>query len=205
MRAMSETIASRYEEHKPARGRGLHLGLGLLLAMLAAAAPAAGDQNDPRLDRLFTALRQVEDTTKARRVEAGIWRIWSQYGDDPMIDRMMRHGARLMAAEQMKRAAEIYDQVVTRAPGFAEGWNRRATLRFLTGDFDGSVADIQQVLYLEPRHFGALSGLGLIYMTLERPKGALKAFERALQINPHMASARRHAAYLRAQLKGQRL
>ena len=202
---MSETIASRYEEHKPARLRGLHLGLGLLLAMLAAAAPAAGDQNDPRLDPLFSALRQAEDTTKARRVEAGIWRIWSQYGDDPMIDRMMRHGARLMAAEQMKRAAEIYDQVVTRAPAFAEGWNRRATLRFLTGDFDGSVADIRQVLNLEPRHFGALSGLGLIYMTLERPQGALKAFERALQINPHMASARRHAAYLRAQLKGQRL
>ena len=117
----------------------------------------------------------------------------------------MRHGARLMAAEQMKRAAEVFDQVVTRAPAFAEGWNRRATLRFLTGDFDGSVADIRQVLSLEPRHFGALSGLGLIYMALERPQGALKAFERALQINPHMVSARRHAAHLRAQLKGLRL
>lgn len=200
---MVSTRTQRQENRRAPDRRGLILGL--FLTLLAAASPAFGDQNDPRLDPLFSALRQAEDVTKARRVEAGIWRIWSQYGDDPIIDRMMRHGARLMAAEQMKRAAEVFDQVVTRAPAFAEGWNRRATLRFLTGDFDGSVADIRQVLNLEPRHFGALSGLGLIYMALERPQGALKAFERALQINPHMTSARRHAAYLRAQLKGQRL
>lgn len=200
---MVRTRTQRQENRRAPDRRGLILGL--FLTLLAAASPAFGDQNDPRLDPLFSALRQAEDVTKARRVEAGIWRIWSQYGDDPIIDRMMRHGARLMAAEQMKRAAEVFDQVVTRAPAFAEGWNRRATLRFLTGDFDGSVADIRQVLNLEPRHFGALSGLGLIYMALERPQGALKAFERALQINPHMTSARRHAANLRAQLKGQRL
>ncbi len=200
---MVSTRTQRQENRRAPDRRGLTLGL--FLTLLAAASPAFGDQNDPRLDPLFSALRQAEDVTKARRVEAGIWRIWSQYGDDPIIDRMMRHGARLMAAEQMKRAAEVFDQVVTRAPAFAEGWNRRATLRFLTGDFDGSVADIRQVLNLEPRHFGALSGLGLIYMALERPQGALKAFERALQINPHMTSARRHAAHLRAQLKGQRL
>ncbi|MEC7514931.1 MAG: tetratricopeptide repeat protein [Pseudomonadota bacterium] len=200
---MVRTRTQRQENRRAPDRRGLIPGL--FLTLLAAASPAFGDQNDPRLDPLFSALRQAEDVTKARRVEAGIWRIWSQYGDDPIIDRMMRHGARLMAAEQMKRAAEVFDQVVTRAPAFAEGWNRRATLRFLTGDFDGSVADIRQVLNLEPRHFGALSGLGLIYMALERPQGALKAFERALQINPHMTSARRHAANLRAQLKGQRL
>ena len=200
---MVSTRTQRQENRRAPDRRGLLLGL--FLTLLAAASPAFGDQNDPRLDPLFSALRQAEDVTKARRVEAGIWRIWSQYGDDPIIDRMMRHGARLMAAEQMKRAAEVFDQVVTRAPAFAEGWNRRATLRFLTGDFDGSVADIRQVLNLEPRHFGALSGLGLIYMALERPQGALKAFERALQINPHMTSARRHAAHLRAQLIGQRL
>ena len=105
----------------------------------------------------------------------------------------------------MKVAAEVFDQVVTRAPALAEGWNRRATLRFLTGYFDGSVADLHLDLILERRHFGPLSGLGLIYMALERPQGALKAFERVLQINPHMTSARRHAAPLRAQLKGQRL
>ena len=189
---MVSTRTQRQENRRAPDRRGLILGL--FLTLLAAAPPAFGDQNDPRLDPLFSALRQAEDVTKARRVEAGIWRIWSQYGDDPIIDRMMRHGARLMAAEQMKRAAEVFDQVVTRAPAFAEGWNRRATLRFLTGDFDGSVSDIRQVLNLEPRHFGALSGLGLIYMALERPQGALKAFERALQINPHMTSARRHAA-----------
>lgn len=200
---MVSTRTQRQENRRALDRR--RLILGLFLTLLAAASPAFGDQNDPRLDPLFSALRQAEDVTKARRVEAGIWRIWSQYGDDPIIDRMMRHGARLMAAEQMKRAAEVFDQVVTRAPAFAEGWNRRATLRFLTGDFDGSVADIRQVLNLEPRHFGALSGLGLIYMALERPQGALKAFERALQINPHMTSARRHAAHLRAQLEGQRL
>ncbi|MGB1007257.1 MAG: tetratricopeptide repeat protein [Thalassobaculaceae bacterium] len=200
---MRKTTTHWHEKRTWPAWRGA--SFGFLLVLLAAASPAAGDQNDPRLEPLFTALLQVEDITKARRVEAGIWRIWSQYGDDPTIDRMMRHGARLMAAEQMKRAAEIYDQVVSRAPTFAEGWNRRATLRFLTGDFDGSVADIRQVLYLEPRHFGALSGLGLIYIALEQPQGALKAFERALQINPHMTSARRHADHLRAQLKGQRL
>jgi tetratricopeptide (TPR) repeat protein len=102
-------------------------------------------------------------------------------------------------------AADIYDAIIKRDPEFAEGWNRRATLRFMTGDYDGSVADIQKVLALEPRHFGALAGLGMIYMAVDEPEGALRAFEAALAIHPHLPAARAHVGFLREQMQGKKL
>ncbi len=88
------------------------------------------------------------------------------------------------------------------APSSPEGWNRRATSRYLAGDFAGSVADIQRTLELEPRHFGALSGLGLIYSQLEDPERAVAAFEAALEINPHLPGARANIQHLRELLVG---
>jgi tetratricopeptide (TPR) repeat protein len=87
-------------------------------------------------------------------------------------------------------------------PNFAEGWNKRATVYYMMGDFDASVADIQKTLTLEPRHFGALSGLGLIYDALDKPAAAVKVWQKALEINPHMQSIRHRIEEIQAEEKG---
>ena len=91
-----------------------------------------------------------------------------------------------MNAGRLEEATRIFSKIVEIDPDFAEAWNKRATLLYLTGDLAGSVRDIERTLSLEPRHFGALSGLGLIYEQIESADGAIKAFTAALEINPHM-------------------
>ena len=177
----------------------------LCLLAVAAARPALADQNDPRLPQLFDVLRKSDNSRKIEQTEAQIWRIWSRHGESASVDRLMQRAQMLMAADQVALAADIYDAIIKRDPEFAEGWNRRATLRFMTGDYDGSVADIQKVLALEPRHFGALAGLGMIYMAVDEPEGALRAFEAALAIHPHLPAARAHAGFLREQMQGKKL
>ncbi len=90
-----------------------------------------------------------------------------------------------------------FNEVIEKDPEFAEGWNRRATLYFLMGDYEASIADIQSTLALEPRHFGALSGLGLVNIQLERFGAAIEAFEEALKVNPHMPGAKQNIKLLR--------
>ena len=177
----------------------------LCLLAVAAARPALADQNDPRLPQLFDVLRKSDNSRKIEQTEAQIWRIWSRHGESASVDRLMQRAQMLMAADQVSLAADIYDAIVKRDPEFAEGWNRRATLRFMTGDYDGSVADIQKVLALEPRHFGALAGLGMIYMAVDEPEGALRAFEAALAIHPHLPAARAHVGFLREPMQGKKL
>jgi tetratricopeptide (TPR) repeat protein len=157
------------------------------------------------LPQLFDVLRKSDNSRKIEQTEAQIWRIWSRHGESASVDRLMQRAQMLMAADQVALAADIYDAIIKRDPEFAEGWNRRATLRFMTRDYDGSVADIQKVLALEPRHFGALAGLGMIYMAVDEPEGALRAFEAALAIHPHLPAARAHVGFLREQMQGKKL
>ena len=89
-------------------------------------------------------------------------------------------------------------------PDFAEAWNKRATVHYLMGDYVASVHDIQQTLALERRHFGALSGLGMIYEAIGRPSAALRSFEAALAINPHLDATRQRIEELRRELEGSR-
>ena len=107
-----------------------------------------------------------------------------------------------MGAGDTRTARAAFDLLVTRAPNFAEAWNKRATLLYLLGDDDGSVADVRRTLVLEPRHFGALSGLGLINARHGRPEAALHSFEAALAIHPFLPGARANVEALRQRLKG---
>lgn len=162
--------------------------------------PALADQKDSRLDDLFAKLKSVESFSDAKSVEFVIWNIWVQSGDDA-IDILMRDGVDSMGRRDYRRALRSFDQIVTIAPDFAEGWNKRATLFYLMGEFDRSLADIEKTLALEPRHFGALAGRGLVYVELEDDARALKAFEDALVINPFLPAARQNAEVLRKRLK----
>ena len=179
----------------------LTLALALLLA-LGAAGTALADQNDPALDGLFRDLKTAQSPQQVRRIESQIWGLWFETGSEQM-DRMLRAGDIALSTGQFNRSYAILNGVIELRPDLSEGWNRRATLRYLMGDYEGSIADIGETLKREPRHFGALSGLGLCHLALGNEGEALDAFERALIHNPHMPGVKRRVEQLRNKLNRQ--
>ena len=181
------------------------LRVAVALAVLAVvgvlSAGARADQRDARLDGLFARLQSTPSGNEAQAVEQRIWRIWSEAGD-PQVARLLQEGVLAMSQARFRVALERFDRMVAQAPDFAEGWNKRATLHYLMGNFGASVRDIQRTLDLEPRHFGALSGLGMIYDAVEEPAAALRSFEAAVAINPHLQSVELRIVELRRQLAG---
>jgi len=117
--------------------------------------------------------------------EQGLWALWSRSGD-AAIDRLMARGVAEMDAQDYAAAIATFSEIVRRKPEFVEGWNKRATVYYLAGEERKSIADCAEVLKRNPRHFGALSGLGLIYTRLERYDEALAWFRKALEVNPNM-------------------
>jgi len=176
------------------------LALFLVMVVLMAAV-ARADQNDPALDRLFAELQRPDAAASADGLERQIWERWLDSGDAELNERL-ETGIIAMNAGYLPAAEQVFSEVVAAAPDFAEGWNKRATVRFLRGDHAGSIADCARVLALEPRHFGALSGLGLIHATLEDDEEALRWFERALAVNPHMPGVKENISILRERLRG---
>jgi Flp pilus assembly protein TadD len=178
----------------------------LVLAFLALAwlaLPAAAGQEDTRLDGLLARLQSPASPAEARAVEAMIWDIWHTYdGETGGVRQHMSAGLLAMNHRDLATAEQEFDEVVLLAPDFAEGWNRRATVRYLRDDYVGSVEDIRATLALEPRHFGALSGLGLCYTALGDLPQALAAFEAALGINPNMPGVRANIDMIRKSLSG---
>lgn len=169
----------------------LVLASALALAVLVSGAAAAlADQTDPRLDDLFARLKSDNLTWHdARTVESRIWLIWQKAESDEART-LMRAGLGAMRSGRLQRAQKIFTALVDAAPGFSEAWNKRATVYFMMGDFARSLADVRRTLALEPRHFGAISGLGQIYEALQDMEGAGMAYRKALEINPHMMGIR---------------
>ena len=147
--------------------------------------PKTPAERAKNLDFLFGALKVAPDEASARHVEARIWAIWTQTPSDTAALLMLRARA-AMEAQQMDVALKLLDAVVKLRPDYVEGWNRRATLFYMQNDYARSLADIAQVLAREPRHFGALAGLGMIMQDLGDDKRALEVFRKALVIDPHM-------------------
>ena len=179
----------------------LRLGLLTLLITMAPNWGKTGwaNQNDTRLDSLFSQLQITGSGQKARTIEKFIWKIWRESGDES-VDQLMVDGVKAMGGGNYEGALIAFSSIVKGAPNFAEGWNKRATLYWLMGDFEKSVEDINRTLALEPRHFGALSGLAMIRESQERPLDALQAFERALEIYPAMPNAAERIRKLNRQL-----
>ena len=157
---------------------------------------AAADQTDQRLTPLFETLRTTVDPAAARAAEAQIWRIWIDSGDSG-IDALMVEGVTAMSNARLEDAITIFGEITERAPAFAEGWNKRATAYFLNDDYVASVRDIQTTLALEPRHFGAISGMGLIFLSRGDETGALAAFEAVVAIHPNSPGTRQRIEDLR--------
>ena len=171
----------------------------LSLALLAAAAPAMADQKDPRLNDLFARLQKTDNRLEAETLENMIWGIWYS-SDDVEVTRLMDQGERAMAAQDMRTAIGAFTKIIEIAPDFAEGWNRRATALYMIGEYEASRADVAETLAREPRHFGALSGLGLINEAEDRGEEAIEAWEKALEVNPNMPSVQQHIEEMKAKL-----
>lgn len=176
--------------------------LALILACAVLLAPAArADQNDPALDGLFAKLQHLDAASPAAAVTQEIWERWLATGD-PQLDERLQTGIIAMNAGYLRLAEDVFDDVVGQAPNFAEGWNKRATVRYFLGNHTGSIADCARVLELEPRHFGALSGLGMIHVALGDDREAMRWFEQALAVHPHLPGVRENISILRERLRG---
>jgi len=178
----------------------LKLILAVTLA-LGCSFPLIGtaDQTDQRLDGLFQTLKTSQDATALGEAEASIWEIWYESGKED-IDTRLLEAAQLMSTGQLAAAETIYSSVIEVAPKFSEGWNRRATVRYYQRDYAGSLDDIEQTLKLEPRHFGAIWGLGMILGAQRDYQRAILAFERLLEIKPHASDARPRIELLKQEL-----
>ncbi len=174
----------------------------MAILISAVPAPGAADQSDKRLKGLFERLRTAPDPLEAQRIESVIWQIWIDCGQEDM-NTVVEKCIQAMRLGQLEEAITIFDRVVTELPDFAEGWNKRATVHYLKGDYRASVIDIERTLALEPRHFGAISGMGLIFMARGDEAGALKAFQEVLKIHPHARGAQFHVEELRKKLMSQ--
>jgi len=172
----------------------------LLVCMGFAAAPAAADQQDPRLEELFALLKAAPSYGAAQPAEAAVWGIWSET-DDPAVRILMGNGIAAVARRDYRSALEKFDQIVAIAPDYAEGWNKRATVHYLLGLYPASLSDIDKTLGLEPRHFGALSGRGLVFIELNEEELALESFEAALAIHPNLPGAANNAKILRKRIE----
>lgn len=193
--------------------RAITLATCLVATALFTCSPALADAKPPAeaarsakkqtLDRLFTQLKSAKTEDGARTIANNIWREWFKSGNADVTPLMARYRYAQRAGLR-KEALKTLNKVIQLDPGFAEGWNQRATLYFILGRNAESIADIQKVLELEPRHFGALAGLGLIHMREQNWKSAIASFERALEIHPFLGE-RNLIPALKKKLKGQAL
>jgi tetratricopeptide (TPR) repeat protein len=191
--------------------RFLLLAILLLLPLGAAAqeapAPAAPDSaqsagKSPLIDSLFDELRTETTRSGGMRIAQQIWAQWNKSGS-ATVDLLMGWAGEAMQAEKNILAEDLLTQVIVIAPGYAEAWNRRATLYFSTGKISESIADIKRVLEIEPRHFGALSGLGIILQRTSQERKALDVWKRVLAIYPSNQSAQKAVIELEEELAGE--
>ena len=171
-----------------------------LVILLLLTNSANADQNDTRLEDLFRSLKSTENVRIASVFESKIWHIWMQH-NDPEVENAMFQGLEALKLQLFEKAFSHFSLLIKLAPDYAEGWNKRATVLYLMGRFDESESDVMKTLELEPRHFGALSGQGLIRIALEDWTGAIYFFESALKINPHMHGVLMNLKYARQKYK----
>ena len=152
------------------------------------------------LDNLFLKLKLSDNAVLARNYESKIWKIWLNSGSSDASNNQMQIGLKLMENGQLVHAQKVFEEISIKDPNWAESYNKIATIKFLKGDYSGSINDIQKTLKLEPRHFGAISGLVQINIILENYEQALKNLEYVLKIHPNIG-IKKLRPYLKKLLK----
>jgi tetratricopeptide (TPR) repeat protein len=153
------------------------------ISLLFASKIALADQNDPRLNNLFKKLNETENQDEIRDLISDIWNIWYEV-DDPKVIEYFEKGIQAMNLRNYPLAIRFFNNLIEENPNFAEGWNKRATVHFMMGNFDQSMQDIIKTLELEPRHFGALDGMGLIFIHQGQFQQAIDVYDKMLEIFP---------------------
>jgi tetratricopeptide (TPR) repeat protein len=184
--------------------------LGMSFGAMAQEAREPGGPNKPpvaqkapaelrqdMLDSLFARLRSANSPQESQIVEAAIWQLWMK-SESPTAEVLLGQAVNALASGEQWASLAILDRLVKVHPEFAEAWNKRATVYYMVGRYSDSLADINRVLDLEPRHFGALSGLGMIKREQGDLKGALAAFRDALAVNPQLQGAKQAVEELSA-------
>ena len=152
------------------------------------------------LDNLFLKLKLSDNAVLARNYESKIWKIWLNSGSSDASNNQMQIGLKLMENGQLVHAQKVFEEISIKDPNWAESYNKIATIKFLKGDYSGSINDIQKTLKLEPRHFGAISGLVQINIKLKNYEQALKNLEYVLKIHPNIG-IKKLRPYLKELLK----
>jgi len=186
------------------------IAVAVLAALPAAFAQTTGDGTAPvaveepqsRLDRLFSELKRTRNEQAAERISARIQQEWAKSGS-ATVDLLMQWAQKAAAEEKTAAAMDFLDQVTMLAPGYAEGWNRRAILHVSMDEYGKAMSDIRRTLELEPRHFGALEGMAALLEEYGRKQAALHAYERLLDVYPMMRSAQTELGRLADEIAGQ--
>jgi len=158
-----------------------------LIVFLLFAYSLKADQNDARLEDLFEILSTTESDVQINEVTSSIWDIWHET-NDPLIEADFYRGLESMRTGDLLMAVAFFTRVIDKNPNFAEGWNKRATVYYMLGKFDASMMDIHETLKLEPRHFGAMDGMGLIFIHYQQFDKAIDIYDKMLEIFPNNSS-----------------
>jgi len=166
----------------------------LMVLLFCGNAIADSNERDVKLDHLFEQLKKINNVSIALEIENKIWKIWSIHPSNDRrgyrLTELLAQGSFLMAKEELNKAYEIFSQIILVDPNWSEAWNKRATVLFLLGRYQQSQKDIDEVLKLEKRHFGALSGQGLVQIKLGNYEKAIKSYQAAQKIYPSIRAAK---------------
>jgi len=162
--------------------------LGILVLGLLFFSSANSEERELELNKLFNQLKNNSDASMAFEVEMKIWNIWSTHPSQENLTQLLANGSNLVTQHKLNKAYETFSKVISLDPNWAEGWNKRATVLYMLGRYEESQEDINEVLKLEKRHFGALSGQGLVQIELKNYERAINSYKEVQKIYPLMQS-----------------
>lgn len=185
--------------------RMLLLLFSIFLALvLGSSIPLAADQNDERLDALFEQLKEAPSVAVSTAIERKISVIWTQT-PSKASEELMMNGIEAIQRGQLDLALKHFTSLVEGEPEFAEAWNKRATVHYMLGDYPEAIADIEKTLELEPRHFGALAGLGTIFAEIDQPEAARNVFQEVLELSPQSPGIKENIRKMETQMRARTL
>ena len=166
------------------------LGILFLILMLCENVTAESKDRNIKLNQLFEQLKKSDNASIAPEIEMKIWNIWSTHPTQDKFTRSLEKGSGLMSIGELELSVKVFSTIINADPDWAEGWNKRATVFYLMGRYQDSLNDIDEVLKRESRHFGALSGQGLVQIKLKNYEKAIKSYQAAQKIYPSINAAK---------------